>query len=210
MKRFSIYKKSSEFYWSNNRVIYPIIITCTLILVITNGSGTLEKNFLNNALLGIMLIAVICGIILGVIGIPKTEPLQGKIDGFLTFEMNSIEIGNELFEIEKIKNIEISNDDYYGKIVASVKGNFNSPRSNGIANYIKLKLYSGELKMCNYELYNSNDIQKIRNELINYYLNGKIELDNLANALGEKSESEIAELKLEIEKKAQPLTAILS
>ncbi|ENA1793460.1 hypothetical protein ABF176_000256 [Flavobacterium psychrophilum] len=210
MKRFSIYKKSSEFYWSNNRVIYPIIITCTLILVITNGSGTLEKNFLNNALLGIVFIAVICGIILGVIGIPKTEPLQGKIDGFLTFEMNSIIIGNELFEIEKIKNIEISNDDYYGKIVASVKGNFNSPRSNGVANFIKLKLYSGELKMCNYELYNSNDIQKIRDELINYYLNGKIEFDILANVLGEKSESEIAELKLEIEKKAQPLTAILS
>ena len=66
------------------------------------------------------------------------------------------------------------------------------------------------MKICNYELYNSNDIQKIRDELINYYLNGKIELDNLANALGEKSRSEIAELKLEIEKKAQPLTAILS
>ena len=141
-------------------------------------------------------------------GIPKTEPLQGKIDGFLTFELNSIEIGYELFEIKNIENIEISNDDYYGKMVTSVKGNFNSPRSNGVANFIKLKLYSGELKMCNYELYNSNDIQKIRDELINYYLNGKIELDNLANALGEKSESEIAELKLEIEKKAQHLTTI--
>ena len=93
-------------------------------------------------------------------------------------------------------------------MVTSVKGNFNSPRSNGVANFIKLKLYSGELKMCNYALYHSNDIQKIRDELINYYLNGKIELDNLANALGEKSESEIAELKLEIEKKAQHLTTI--
>tara|TARA_R110000868_G_scaffold98459_3_gene271078 strand:- start:37203 stop:37832 length:630 start_codon:yes stop_codon:yes gene_type:complete len=209
MKRFSIFKKSSQFYWSNNRVIYPIIFTCTLILVIKNGSGILEKNFLNNTLLGMMLITVICGIILGVIGIPKTEPLKGKIDGFLTFEMNSIEIGNKVFEIEKIKNIEISNDDYYGKIVASVRGNFNSPRSNGVANFIKLKLYSGELKMCNYELYNSNDIQKIRDELINYYLNEKIELDNLANILGEKSESEIAELKFEIEKKSQPDSADL-
>ncbi len=210
MKRFSIFKKSSKFYWSNNRIIYPIFFTCLLILFIKNGSGIIEKNTLNNTLLGIMLITFICGMILRLIGIPKAEPLQGEIDGFLTFEMNSIQIGNEVFEIEKIKNIEITNDDYYGKIVASGRGNFNSPRSNGVENFIKLKLYSGELKICNYELYNSNDIQKIRDELINYYLNGKIELDNLANVLGEKSRSEIAELKLEIEKKAQPLTAILS
>jgi hypothetical protein len=206
MKRFSIFKKSSKFYWSNNRVIYPIIFTCLLILVIKNGSGTLEKNVLNNTLLGIMLITSICGMILRLIGIPKAEPLQGEIDGFLTFEMNSIQIENEIFEIEKIKNIEITNDDYYGKIVSSGKGNFNSARSNGVENFIKLKLYSGELKICNYELYNSNDIQKIRDELINYYLNGKIELDNLSYVLGEKSRSEKAELKLEIEKKAQSLT----
>lgn len=210
MKRFSIFKKSSKFYWSNNRVIYPIIFTCLFILILKNGSGTLEKNVLNNTLLGIMLITFVCGMILRLIGIPKAEPLQGEIDGFITFEMNSIQIGNQVFEIEKIKNIEISNDDYYGKIVASGKGNFNSPKSNGVENFIKLKLYSGELKICNYELYNSNDIQKIRDELINYYLNGKIEFENLANVLGENSRREIAELKLEIEKKAQPLTTILS
>lgn len=207
MNRFSIFKRSSKFYWSNNRVIYPIIVICLLILLIKNGSGTLEKNVLNNTLLGIMFFTSICGMILRLIGIPKAEPLQGEIDVFLTFEMNSIQIGNEVFEIEKIKNIEITNDDYYGKIVSSGRGNFNSTRSNGVENFIKLKMYSGELKICNYQLYNSNDIQKIRDELINYYLNGKIELDNLSYVLGEKSRSEIAQLKLEIEKKAQPLTA---
>jgi hypothetical protein len=181
-----------------------------LLLLIKNGSGNVEKTVLNDTLLGIMLITLICGMILRLIGFPKAEPLQGEIDGFLTFEMNSIQIGNEVFEIEKIKNIEITNDDYYGKIVAFGRGNFNSPRSNGVDNFIKLKLYSGELKVCNYELYNSNDIQKIRNELLNYYLNGKIEFHTLAHVLGEKSQSEIAALKLEIEKKAQPTTSILS
>jgi len=88
MKRFSIFKKSSKFYWSNNRIIYPIFFTCLLILFIKNGSGIIEKNTLNNTLLGIMLITFICGMILRLIGIPKAEPLQGEIDGFLTFEMN--------------------------------------------------------------------------------------------------------------------------
>jgi hypothetical protein len=36
--------------------------------------------------------------------------------------------------------------------IATTKGNLNSPRSNA-DNYLKkIKLYSGEIKMCNYEL----------------------------------------------------------
>lgn len=43
---------------------------------------------------------------------------------------------------------------------------------------------------------------------INYpsLINGRIELDNLANVLGEKSRSEIADLKLGIEKKSKEKT----
>jgi hypothetical protein len=199
MQRFSIYNKSDKFYWSNNRIIYPIILTCLTIQLITNKGSIIEKNSLNNILLGIMFFAFISGMILRLIGIPKTEPLQGDIDGFLTFDMNSIQIDNEVFSLEMIKNIEISNDDYYGKLLAISKGNLNSPRSNGVDNYLKIKLYSGEMKMCNYELYNSADFQKIRRELINYHLNGKIGFENLANVLGEKNRNEIKELKLEIE-----------
>lgn len=198
MKRFSIFKKSSEFYWSNNKVIYPLIFACLLILVIKNGNGIIETNSFNKVLLGLMLLIYICGIILSLIGIPKTEPLQGKLEGFLTFEMDSIQIENESFLLEKIKTIEITNNDYYGKLVGSSKGNFNSVYSNGVNNNIKIKLYTDEVKICNYELYNSNDLQKIRSELINYYLNGKIEFENLANILGQKSHKE--ELKIEIEK----------
>ncbi|REH00766.1 hypothetical protein C8P67_10210 [Flavobacterium aquicola] len=199
MERFSIYNKSDKFYWSNNRIIYPIILICLTILLINNKGSIIEKNSLNNILLSIMFFAFVGGMILRLIAIPKTKPLQGNIDGFLTFDMNSIQIDNEVYSLEMIKNIKISNDDYYGKLIASTKGNLNSPRSNGVDNYLKIKLYSGEIKMCNYELYNSTDLQKIRRELINYYLNGKIEFENLANVLGEKNQKEIKELKLEIE-----------
>lgn len=202
MQRFAIYTKSNKFYWSNNKIIYPILFTCLVILLIANKGSVIEKNFLNSFLLGIMLLTVICGIILRLVGIPKTEPLQGELDGFLTFEMDSIQIHNEIFYFEKIRNIEISNDDYYYKLVGGSRGNFNSVRSNGVNNYVRIKLYSGEVKICNYELYNSDDFQKIRRELINYYLNGKIEFENLANVLGEKSRREIEEFKLEIEKTA--------
>lgn len=200
MNRFSIYNKSSKFYWNNNRVIYPIIFTCLLILLLKDGSGVLEKSAVNNILLGAILITFVCGIVLSLMGIPKTEPLRGEIDGFLTFEKNSIEIENEVFCLEKIESIEISNGDYYGKIINPGRGNFNSIRSNGVANFIKIKLYSGKLKICNFQLFNSYDMQEIRNELINYYINGKMELENLTNILGENTNKEIATLKVEIEK----------
>lgn len=202
MQRFSIYIKSNKFYWSNNKIIYPILFICLIILLITNKGSVIEKNFLNNFLLGIMLLTFACGIILRLIGIPKTEPLQGELDGFLTFGIDFIQIHNEIFHFEKIRNIEISNDDYYGKLIGNSKGNFNSSSSNGVNNYVRIKLYSGEFKTCYYELYNSDDFQKIRRELINYYLNGKIEFENLANVLGEKSQHEIEEFKIEVEKTA--------
>lgn len=202
MQRFTIYTKSNKFYWSNNKIIYPILFTCLVVLLIANKGSVIEKNFLNNFILGIMLLTFACGIILRLVGIPKTEPLQGELDGFLTFEMDSIQIHNEIFYFEKIRNIEISNDDYYDKLVGGSRGNFNSARSNGVGNYIRIKLYSGEFKTCYYELYNSDDFQKIRRELINYYLNGKIEFENLANVLGEKSQREIEEFKIEVEKTA--------
>ncbi len=200
MQRFTIYTKSNKFYWSNNKIIYPILFTCLVVLLIANKGSVIEKNFLNNFILGIMLLTFTCGIILRLVGIPKTEPLQGELDGFLTFEMDSIQIHNEIFYSEKIRNIEISNDDYYDKLVGGSRGNFNSARSNGVGNYLRIKLYSGEFKTCYYELYNSDDFQKIRRELINYYLNGKIEFQNLANVLGEKSQREIEEFKIEVEK----------
>lgn len=202
MQRFTIYTKSNKFYWSNNKIIFPILFICLIIILTTNKGSVIEKNFLNNFLLGIMLLTFTCGIILRLISIPKTEPLQGELDGFLIFEMDSIQIQNEIFYFEEIRNIEISNDDYYGKLVGNTRGNFNSPRSNGVGNYIRIKLYSGELKICNFELYNSDDFQKIRRELINYYLNGKIEFENLTNVLGEKSRGGIEEFKLEVEKTA--------
>jgi hypothetical protein len=85
------------------------------------------KNFLNNTLLGIMLIMVICLNSLGVIGIPKTNWQSN--DGFLTFEMKSLKLEMKVFEIELIWNIGVSNDDWYGKIVASWEANFGNPRS---------------------------------------------------------------------------------
>lgn len=173
---------------------------CLFVVLINNGTGTIKRNLINNISLIIFFIALITGVILKFIGFVKYEPLKGKLDGFLIFEMNSIQIDEETFTLNKIKSIEISNDDYYGKLVGYSKGNFNGALSNGVNNHIKIILDSGEIIWRNYELYHANDFLKIRSELINYYRKGKMELDNLANVLGESSYDAIPELQNEFQK----------
>jgi hypothetical protein len=129
----------------------------------------------------------------------KYEPIRGKLLGYLIFEKDKLTICDEIYPIETIRNIKIDNDDYSGKLVNTSKGNLGPALSNGTRNYIIVYFESGESKRHQFELINSDDFQKVRKELISYYLIGKIEFDEITNVLGEKSRSEIAELKIEIE-----------
>ncbi|HEX9150580.1 MAG TPA: hypothetical protein VF842_00760 [Flavobacterium sp.] len=141
------------------------------------------------------------GILLQLIRFSKPDPLRGELDGFIAFNVDEIIVDKCVFKLDEISKIEISNEDYYGKRIGSSKGNFNSNVSNGVDNKLSIVLKNGEKKIYYYELYNSSDLQKVRNELINYNLKDKLDFENLSYVLGEKNSSEIAEFKLEIEKK---------
>lgn len=197
--RFSIYKKSSKFYWSTNRVVYPILFICFGLIFI------LEKNKYIQSPLGKTL-AIIglaswgCGLLLKLINIPKTKPLKGKIEGFITFENDKILIESKEFLLSEIKTISISNEDYYGKITYAGKGDLNSIRSNGVDNYIILELNSGKTIKSQFQLYNAWDVENIRGILIKYYSEGKLSFENLAKVLGVTSKQEKTKLKNHIDK----------
>src|SRR5690554_4458442 len=159
--RFSIYKKSSKFYWSTNRVVYPILFICFGLIFI------LEKNKYIQSPLGKTL-AIIglaswgCGLLLKLINIPKTKPLKGKIEGFITFENDKILIESKEFLLSEIKTISISNEDYYGKITYAGKADLNSIRSKGVYNATNLEVKSEKRIKAQYQLYKSWDLENIR------------------------------------------------
>lgn len=200
MHRFSIFIKENKFYWNTNNIIYTIGFTFLGMGLFKEEFLQLERNIFDTIIAAIGIGSFGIGVVLKFYNFNKIEQLEGRLEGFLIFEMDKLIIGSEIFTFEKIRNIEISNEDYRGKMVNYSKGNFGPALSNGTDNKLKLKLYTGEVKFYDFELYESNDFQKIKNELINYYLSGKIEFENLANVLGDKKQHEIEELKYDIEK----------
>lgn len=75
------------------------------------------------------------------------------------------------------------------------RGNFNASYSNGVDNELLIELNSSVVKVYNFEIYNSADFQKIKPELINYYLQGKLEFSILTNLLGLEKNEEIIDFK---------------
>ena len=200
MQRFAIFEKTKKFYWSNNRIIYTIIFGCIGILYLKQKLG-FERNFFDESVIGFFILTFFVGFVLKIRGFSIPDPLRGSLNGFIIFEKEKIVFNQQTFHLEELKKIEITKNDYYGRIKSNSKGNFNSIRSNGVDNKINITFFNGEKKEFYFELYNSNDLQKVKDELINYYLNGKLHFLNLIDVLDITEYEEIQVFKKEISSK---------
>lgn len=103
----------------------------------------------------------------------RTEHINGNLEGLLELKMDSINIKEKTFPLEKIDKIEILNTDIEGDF-QTYKISFEPNFSNGTDNYIKLFLNSGENITFLFQQTKNEKINYNRKELINYYRKGKI------------------------------------
>jgi len=194
MNRFSIFKKSDKFYWSINKIYY-----CALFSII-GFSYIFGKllNLVDFTFLWLAVIVMIAGILLKFKGFTEIEPLRGNLEGDLIFEKESLIVNKKQYLLDEIHKIQISNDDYIGKLINFTQGNIVPALSNGTNNHLIIFLKSKETIKVFFELINSNDFQKAKPILIEYYLKKKIDFEELKYVLGEKSLQDIRELKEEI------------
>ena len=181
-------------------MLHPIIISCIIIYFIRAEIFKTDFSSFDKFLMIIMITAFGIGIFLQIFRFAKPDPLRGELNGFITFNMDEIIADYSVFKLDEITKLEITNDDYYGKGKGNSKGSFNSNLSNGVDNKLIILLNTGEKKNFYYELYNSDDLQKVQYELINYNLKGKLDFQNLINVLGITRDSEIQEFKNKIQK----------
>ncbi|MBZ4037650.1 hypothetical protein K6T82_23010 [Flavobacterium sp. 17A] len=201
MQKFSIYIKSNKFYWSPQTITYSILFFICGMMLFKQKILRLEPNFIDEIFVWLAVGGFMFAVILKLYNFNKIEPFRGKLEGYLSFEKDSIIAGNEIYPIEKIRKIQISNDDYVGRLAHISSGNLGPALSNGINNFIIIYLESGTSKRYDFELINSDDFQKERETLIDYHIIGKIDYWELANVLGEKNTDEIHSLTDEINKR---------
>ena len=193
MQRFAIYHKSESFRPTTNQVFYTFNVAVLSIWIFLE---TIAKTELFSRALGwAVAISWLMALSAMLIGKFKSPPLRGILEGFISFQNDKIIVENEIFNLNDIKRIKLTNDDYYGKIRYLGRGNFNASYSNGVDNELLIELNSSVVKVYNFEIYNSADFQKIEPELINYYLQGKLEFSLLTNLLGLEKNDEINDFK---------------
>jgi len=200
MQKFAIFKKTDKFYWTKNRTIYSILFSSLIIIFINQKFLHIQSDLVTGIFGGGIAILAFVALFWSIFGIENPDSLKGNLEGFIIFKNDAIDIGKETFPINILKNIEISNEDYYGKRRFRSKGDFNSTFSNGVKNYLTITFLSDEKRTYNFQLLNSNDFQNNRKELIEYYKQGIITFENICKVLGEESKKEIDDFKMELEK----------
>jgi hypothetical protein len=191
MQRFEIYHKSKKFHLTNNIVFYSCSLVGITAFVIGKIIGLKENTLYMNATGYFGIVAFATGILARGIGFFIKPPLRGTLDGFIELNISGIKIDQKYYPLSEIKKINISNDDYYGKRINLDRSNLNSTISNGVNNELEITLASGAVEKCYFQLYYPNDLQKNKNELINYYKAEKLDFNILTNTLGiEKNEVE--------------------
>ncbi|MGQ7947184.1 hypothetical protein [Flavobacterium sp. WC2509] len=186
MGKFSIFIKSNKFNWTVNKI--ALLLYAILFIVYQ-----INKNF-ENLFKGVIGFAFLIGGILykfSRFGMP--EKLNGKLDGFLEFKLDSIIIDQKQYSIDEIEKISIVNNDFYGKVTRFRSG-FDSNLSNGVDNHLTLTLNDKRKVSCMFEIYYEQDIRKLDKILINYCSLGKMDFYRLKDILKLESE-EIEDLK---------------
>jgi len=104
---------------------------------------------------------------------------KGYLEGNLIFLDNNIKINDRVLNIDAVEMIHFPLfDDYAGKIINAEKV------SEGVDNNVMLTLKSGEKIISNFQLTARYQIRDIREQLIQYYLAGKLDFLNLTAILG--------------------------
>ncbi|WLD23207.1 hypothetical protein NU10_10875 [Flavobacterium dauae] len=200
MITFDIFKKKKGIYWTNTLIVYSIAIPCLLVEFIKYIILDFEqkKNIFDDILFYIALGSLGYGLVMGVSGFVRHQPLKGKLEGSLILEDDKITIDHEAYRLDEIKKIKILNYDYYSKFNFPTRGSFEASLSRGVDNKFEIILNSGEIVSCAFCQFNRYDIVDAKKQLINYHLKGKIEFLHLIEILGISGFNQIKLFKKEI------------
>lgn len=197
MNTFKIYKKTkTTSYFTTNSFFVVLSTLITLALILISGRVLINQQHIILKLSLIMSIfTLILYVVLIFVSMFQYEPLNGKLDGSITFENDCIIVGERRYELWEIQKFDIYCGDYYRKRIKGATSDCNPKLSNGVGNYIKLNLDDDIIRRIYFQIYIDGDFLNCREQLINYHLKGKIHFLRLLELLNISEYDEIQQFK---------------
>ncbi|MBK9933539.1 MAG: hypothetical protein IPP61_10375 [Cytophagaceae bacterium] len=139
------------------------------------------------------------GIVLKFYGMFNYENLKGEFKGFLEFKNDGIFIDEKFYEVTNIKNIEIINEDYKGKLILKSRLDFDNSLSNGVDNLLRFSTINPvENIEVSFQQNEKSELKQALVPLIKYHQLGKISFLKLLDSLNISDYDEIQTFKASI------------
>ena len=183
---FKIFKKNNKRAISRGSIIkYLALFFISLFLL----SGIFNNKIELNDWQKVFGICGVCffslGLILKFYGMFNYESLNGEFKGFLEFNDQGISVDGKIYEVGNIKNIEINNEDYKGKLKLKSRLDFDNALSNGVDNFIRFTIDNLDNYVEVYFQQNEKfELKKAEDFLVKYFQSGKIGFLKLLEILG--------------------------
>ncbi len=194
---FKIFKKNNKRAISRGSIIkYLALFFISLFLLSGIFNNKIELNDWQkvSGICGVCLFLL--GLILKFYGMFNYESLNGEFIGFLEFTQEGILVDGKLFELTKIQNIEIVNEDYKGNLKIQSSLDFDNALSNGVNNFLRI---STDIPLEIVELYflqnEPFELKKVEEVLVKYFQTGKIGFLKLIEVLDINDYNEIQNFK---------------
>lgn len=133
----------------------------------------------------------------------RYEPLHGELICDLVFTADYIKIEQTEYPLDLIYNINfVEHEDFHGALKYK-NGNFAGALSQGVYNFIVLKLKSGEEVQCQFQQISRHELRNTRTMLEKYYEVGIINFNHLVDILRIESMNEREILRVDLERRKQ-------
>lgn len=131
----------------------------------------------------------------------KHEPLHGQLLHDLVFTLNYIKIEQNEYPLDLIFEIKfVEHEDFYGALKYK-DGNFEGALSQGVYNFLVLKLRNGEEAHCQFQQITRHELRNIRPMLEKYYEAGLLSFGHLVEILRIESMNEREILRVDLERR---------
>ncbi|PWA04730.1 hypothetical protein [Flavobacterium psychrotolerans] len=193
---FQIFKPDNKtFHWDINNILL-------LLLLIAGFFKILNLEYISKIAGIIIFCIILLGIIMILANLFRKKPLNGVLNGTITFNSDNICINDEIIKIQSIKKIFLRLDDYDGKNFGITgKASLFPKLSNGTNNLLDLDLTDGVKRKLFFKMNYEMQYEVLKPFIISLFRNNIMTFEKAIEILKIEDDHNIEKFKTELNRK---------